>query len=260
MGGSDAPYNLCKLTPEEHYIAHLLLFKIAHADDAPATILYKLSAAVNRMRSGNQQGRYDHMTRNKSFGVARRMFSEFHPCKQPEIQEKIRNGVNSTRLSRNEASISAYGCVADKRVCYINICRVCLALETSETEIHHKFCSPSCRSFGSITEEYREKLSTVAKTRLSKLTPEEQEVRMLKSCRAPKTPEQRAAINAKISETKAIRIAKIKQMSDDEFRKYAMTISLYTRTNKRNNNLCGLLHLRGLSVDDYYNSRIQESK
>jgi hypothetical protein len=59
VGGSDNPSNLVRLTPEEHYIAHLLLVKIYPGNS-------KLIYAANMMANRN----------NKSYGWIKREFGE----------------------------------------------------------------------------------------------------------------------------------------------------------------------------------------
>ena len=58
LGGSDDPSNLVRLTPEEHYIAHLLLVKIYPGDS-------KLIYAANMMANRN----------NKAYGWIKREFA-----------------------------------------------------------------------------------------------------------------------------------------------------------------------------------------
>lgn len=65
LGGSDNNENLVKLTPEEHYLAHLLLVKIH-----PGNI--KLIYAANMMASCTLDGKRN----NKVYGWLRRKFSE----------------------------------------------------------------------------------------------------------------------------------------------------------------------------------------
>lgn len=64
-GGDDSPENLVELTPEEHLIAHLLLYKIN--DDHQ--LLYAAMRMHNRVRS------------NKEYGYLRRKFSEMQRIK-----------------------------------------------------------------------------------------------------------------------------------------------------------------------------------
>lgn len=59
MGGSDDPTNLVALTPEEHYVAHLLLVKMNPGNS-------KLIFAANMMSNRS----------NKSYGWIKRKFSE----------------------------------------------------------------------------------------------------------------------------------------------------------------------------------------
>jgi hypothetical protein len=65
MGGSDDKENLAKLTPEEHYLAHLLLIKIYPNN-------YKLIWAAARMISGNENT----PRKNKMYGWLRKKMAE----------------------------------------------------------------------------------------------------------------------------------------------------------------------------------------
>tara|TARA_B100000508_G_scaffold136063_1_gene128539 strand:+ start:1192 stop:1902 length:711 start_codon:yes stop_codon:yes gene_type:complete len=61
MGGTDEKENLVLLTPEEHYIAHLLLVKMYPCEP-------KLLYAANMMSNRN----------NKSYGWVKRKFAKYH--------------------------------------------------------------------------------------------------------------------------------------------------------------------------------------
>ncbi|ACO94319.1 putative homing endonuclease [Shigella phage Ag3] len=82
MGGSDNPDNLVRLTPEEHYVAHLLLVKM-HPDNR------KLIFAANMMGGYNpHNGR-----NNKTHGWLRRKSSIAHKlrCKEDPELRKMRS-------------------------------------------------------------------------------------------------------------------------------------------------------------------------
>ncbi|QGF20538.1 putative homing endonuclease [Klebsiella phage UPM 2146] len=81
LGGSNDTSNLVKLTPEEHYVAHLLLIKIYPHEP-------KLVYAATLM-----SGKNNHIKRNnKQHGWLRRRASEVHKQKylnKPELKERF---------------------------------------------------------------------------------------------------------------------------------------------------------------------------
>lgn len=99
LGGTDDVQNLVKLTPEEHYIAHLLLVKMNPRNTK------LLCAAV--MMAG--QDKY-HSVNNKKFGWLRRQYSEYNPMKRSVVAMKVAKtrrergnlGRNSTPVSEKE--------------------------------------------------------------------------------------------------------------------------------------------------------------
>jgi len=65
LGGTDAPENIVVLTPEEHYVAHLVLVRIHPGHKG---LIWAAMAMTNG--TGNQQ------RRNKAYGWLRRQFRE----------------------------------------------------------------------------------------------------------------------------------------------------------------------------------------
>lgn len=87
MGGSDSPDNLVRLTPEEHFVAHLLLVKMYPSEP-------KLVYAANMMGGHNpHNGR-----NNKTHGWLRRKSSEAHKLRYKEDPELRRK--RSERMKR----------------------------------------------------------------------------------------------------------------------------------------------------------------
>jgi len=74
LGGTDDEHNLTDLTPEEHYLCHLLLVKIY-----PNNI--KLVKAAMFMTSSNINVKRN----NKAYGWLRRQFSEFMKTNNPNL-------------------------------------------------------------------------------------------------------------------------------------------------------------------------------
>jgi len=77
MGGSDDKDNLVDLTPEEHYLAHLLLVKIHHKHVG----LVRAAWCMSHRGNGKQ-----HRKNNKQYGWLRRAYGSIdsrieHNCK-----------------------------------------------------------------------------------------------------------------------------------------------------------------------------------
>jgi hypothetical protein len=96
LGGADDPSNLVALTPEEHFVAHVLLVKIY--PETPSLIL-----AVGKMTRGHK-GRRD----RKLYGWLRRRFSEYmkeHQSGKGNSQfgtKWITNGVESRKILKDD--------------------------------------------------------------------------------------------------------------------------------------------------------------
>ena len=90
LGGDDAHSNIVHLTPEEHYVAHLLLVKMTNSD-------YRLLWAAVLMTGGNdnQGKRYN----NKIHGWLRREFREMVRVSQTgrKHSESARKKMSTTR-------------------------------------------------------------------------------------------------------------------------------------------------------------------
>ena len=72
LGGADDANNIASLTPEEHYVCHLLLTKI-HPGDT------RLVRAAMMMSVGND----NHQRNNKQYGWLKRQFSEIMKTNNP---------------------------------------------------------------------------------------------------------------------------------------------------------------------------------
>jgi hypothetical protein len=97
MGGEDSPENLVDLTPEEHFICHLLLVKIYPENG-------KLIFALNKMCRA-RKGR----TKRRMYGWLKRKFSE--EMRKISSGDKnsqygsvwITNGKETTKINKNDA-------------------------------------------------------------------------------------------------------------------------------------------------------------
>lgn len=93
IGGSDSSDNLVLLTAREHYVAHWLLIKI-HRN-------YKLASAFNNMCQ-NGMGQRRNLT-SRQYQTAKKYFSKYHPCKEPEIRNKISESLKQYYLNNPDA-------------------------------------------------------------------------------------------------------------------------------------------------------------
>lgn len=85
MGGLDSKENLVPLTPEEHYIAHLLLVKIYPSHEG---LIYSANMMQNRVSS------------NKQFGWVKRKFSELEKKRKTGIPRSLES------IEKQKASIA----------------------------------------------------------------------------------------------------------------------------------------------------------
>jgi hypothetical protein len=90
IGGKDDPSNLVKLTPEEHYIAHLLLLKIYPNEP-------KLVYAANMMANRMQFLGYT----NKKYGIARRAVSKV--MKERIISNETKKKISKIQIGKTHS-------------------------------------------------------------------------------------------------------------------------------------------------------------
>jgi len=86
MGGTDAPHNLVRLTPEEHFLAHQILVKLNPKNHK----LICAALAMTMTRRGQK------VANDKSYGWLRRQFGDSMAARKrgiprlPEVREKLR--------------------------------------------------------------------------------------------------------------------------------------------------------------------------
>lgn len=100
LEGDDNPSNIVHLTPEEHYIAHLLLVKI-HPES------YGLLWAAVQMTGKVPRQLVDKKSRNKLYGWLRRRFSEMlktdHPMRGRHFTEASKEKMRLAKLGKKRA-------------------------------------------------------------------------------------------------------------------------------------------------------------
>ena len=262
LGGNNDPANLVKLTAREHFIAHQLLCKI-HKNHPPY-ILQKLASAFNRMCTSN------HPKRNftsRQFAIARRMFSENHPCKNPNTVEKIKkthllNKEKNTqkrkeRKENNKVTIQQRNILRRKTLPFC-----ACGCNNNVTHKRHKYIKGHQYKFIDYTKGYDrskldynkintkeviEKRRQGIKNKISQLSEEEQHKRLLNSMHGKHVDHIKRG--AKISESKKgkstnqqeIMGKRYAAMSNEEFETYLKTKKPIVRNRMikcRNKYLC----------------------
>lgn len=144
MGGSNSPDNYAYLTPEEHYIAHLLLVKIYPKN-------YKLIHAAILMTTGPKDSILEkHRNNNKMYGWLRRRLSIL---KRKPYNTFTCHGCNSIFFSKTKTrkfcSSKCMGIYQSKTVSdnhklvsfYCNVCKVEFYAKASANRV---VCSRKC--------------------------------------------------------------------------------------------------------------------
>ena len=81
LGGDDSPSNIVILTFREHFIAHLLLFKIHKNCTVPAI---KMASALNRMLSPEKQS-----INSSTYEKVRKLWVDNHPMKSIGVRQRM---------------------------------------------------------------------------------------------------------------------------------------------------------------------------
>lgn len=100
-GGSNDSDNLVRLTLREHFLAHLLLIKIASTTHQLVTML----SAINIMINSN---RYP-IRNSRIYETLRINWKNNHPCSKQEVVDAIKKSLRDTRL-KNGFSICLCAC------------------------------------------------------------------------------------------------------------------------------------------------------
>lgn len=155
IDGGDSLDNLVLLTAREHYVAHWLLTKI-HRN-------YKLASAFNNMcQKGIGQKR--NFT-SKQYEITKKYFSKYHPCKEPEIRNKISESLKQYYL--NNPNATDYKKRKEVRECACGCGKV---FECRPSDVRKYFDNTHIIKS---SEEIRKKQSDSVKKYLSDLTEEE---------------------------------------------------------------------------------------
>ena len=111
MGGTYSKQNIVFLLPEEHYVAHQLLYKIYKTQN----LLY----AARMMATHNSSNR----SKNKEYSWLRKLFSENHPCKAQEVRDKISKSLKKyyERPGTREVTIDSLRAYKESNECKIEL-------------------------------------------------------------------------------------------------------------------------------------------
>lgn len=107
FGGSNKNDNLVLLTLREHFIAHLLLYKIHKNNPHKAS---KMISALNRMTHSKR-----YIMSNRYYESLRKHFILNHPCKNNTIKNKIKKSLRQSRLNAGW-TIAYCGCGCGQEV------------------------------------------------------------------------------------------------------------------------------------------------
>jgi hypothetical protein len=242
LGGGDEQSNLVKLTAREHFIVHWLLCKI-HKN-------YKLASAFNMMcRIGHGQCR-----NSRFYSIARKNFSEYHPCKDDHVKQKISK---SLKMYYRELDILESFVKYNKLYTELKFCKYCkeyMSIMTSDWLKAHKtsvYCSFDCRQLHLKILGYNNNLSKIHKDRYSKIPETEMSRTRLLSA---KNRDQKS-VNEKIKKSKENEQNKILKYTSSEYYDIIDKFALYRSDGARNGNLIRWLKIRGIGIDEYYENR-----
>jgi len=135
LGGSDDSNNLVNLTPEEHYLAHLLLIKIY--PDNPS-LVYAAQMMIPRRPS------------NKMYGWLRRRYAKVVSIRQSgtgnsQYKTKwINNGSVCLKIKESESIPNGYILGRIKKIKKYK-CEYCETIFNQKTK--EKFCTQKCKTY-----------------------------------------------------------------------------------------------------------------
>jgi hypothetical protein len=161
MNGKYTIDNIVWLTPEEHFVAHQLLYKIYKTNE----LLY----AINMMTIHNTNNRNN----NKRYSWLKKHFSEFHPNKTESGRKKLSESMFNYYKSDEYYQISLQRKVKYKEE------RSCLCGCGEKFEVYKKSVKKYCKS--SHAPKNYDKVSKTLSYKLSLLSKEDQTLRIKNS-------------------------------------------------------------------------------
>jgi hypothetical protein len=177
MGGSDNKENLVALTAREHFICHYLLTKIVISEKYRNKMIYALFLMCVDPVVGNL-----YRKKSANYELARKLFSENHPTKKPEIKKKLSTGVinylNSELYAerrRSTAKFTKCRCGCGEDIVYHG------EVVPQFVNREHYLIYIRGDNKPSVSPETRQLQSLTAKSRLSNMSDEELRNRSLNS-------------------------------------------------------------------------------
>lgn len=214
LGGDNSDGNLVKLTAREHFIAHWLLVKMNV--NQPIHILSKLASAFNKMCCSNRYNNGRIYT-SKQYEIARKLYSKYHPMKDPDI---VLKNINTRAIKQHE-----------KKANYLKSLPLCLCGCGNQVKKHDRkylfgHWDRSVSAQQGFTSEVKQHLSNVASQRINNLSESEKHNRLFKSLHSPTIDHKKRG--EKISQSKRgkstnqqyIMGIRYRKMSDEEFDLY----------------------------------------
>lgn len=141
FGGTDEESNIVKLTPREHFIAHLLLLNMSSG-------VQKSKMAMALLRMSGVQPR--HLRNARHYEKARLLHYKYHPAKTDKesfgnsIRDGMRNRLITDGLTEHHCGI----CMCNKWLCVTNgpyVCASCIKKRRKLTDSVKAFlCSCGC--------------------------------------------------------------------------------------------------------------------
>lgn len=204
MGGKYVPENIVWLTPEEHFVAHQLLYKIHKSN--------KLLYAINMMTIHNSNKR----SNNKKYSWLRKRFSENHPNKSQDSRLKLSKIMTEYYKSDDyeNKKEERYWKYREERICKCGC---------GESFVAYKKSQKQYIRAGHAKVDYKKVSDTLKKT-ISNMTENEKNIRLqnsLLSCdhekRGKKISESK---RGKSTNQQKIMGEKYSKMDDDEFQKF----------------------------------------
>ena len=161
LGGTNIPDNIVILTGREHYIAHGILVKIYKNNKQ---LNWKLISAFRYMTVHNTKQR----SGNRDYEWMRKLYSENHPCKRPEIRKKISLALSGRTYENTDWIIPTIKCEC-KCGCGKTFIK---KINNKQVFLNYKHNNQARRGIP-LSDNTKLKQSNSAKIRLSKLSKEE---------------------------------------------------------------------------------------
>lgn len=227
IGGLDEPENIITLTAREHYIAHALLVKIYYNTQHVYKLVYAFNFMCCDSHNGNRKS-----SKNRTYSLARELFSKFHPMKTDEAKNKMKAAAklrieNTSKEERYRVPRVEVECACG---CGEKFIKIKTKKQIYIAGHHNKFVWQD--------QEIRDKQSNTISSYIETLTKEELKFRMKNSFGRADPVERGKAISkskkGKKTNQAEIEIEKYGKMSDLEFSKHVENRAKNVQSRMRN--------------------------